>query len=55
MDMNKRPPLGLTPQFIWLEQRLQDIEEAIERRLEVRGFIPAEWITEYNELLSEVE
>lgn len=47
---NIKPPLGLTPKHIWCGRRLLDIKEAIKRYVEVNKPIPAEWITEYNEL-----
>lgn len=51
-----RPPLGLMPKFIWQEHRLEAIKEAIERHLDDgTHVIPNEWITEYNQLISDLE
>lgn len=47
-----KPSLGITPRFIWNEQRITDIKEAIERRTKAFEEIPVEWINEYNELLT---
>ena len=46
-----KPPLGLTPRFIWIEQRKQDIIDAVRRYTEANKEIPTEWINEYNEIL----
>lgn len=54
-NMGKRPPLGLMPKDIWIEQRLEDVMAAIDRRLEIKSPIPSEWIEEYNWLLTETE
>lgn len=43
------PPLGLRPQWIWVEMRIKEIEEAMERyRLKNRP-IPEEWDLELHE------
>lgn len=31
IEKSKKPPLGLTPHFIWIEQRIEDIINAIDR------------------------
>ena len=49
-DPARKPPLGLTPKYMWRLQRLQNIAEAIERYTDVNKEIPIEWIEEYNEL-----
>lgn len=46
----KKPPLGLTPQIIWYEQRIKDIEEAIDRYKKANKEIPLEWTDELLEL-----
>lgn len=51
----KRPPFGLTPKYIWCEQRVQDIQEAIKRYAEANKSIPIEWITEYNKLITDIK
>jgi hypothetical protein len=52
--MAERPPLGLTPQRIWLELRIQEIEGAFQRYIEARKAIPVAWIVEYNEHLQKL-
>lgn len=49
-DKNK-PPIGIKPRYIHDEQRLIDIQRAIERFLYACMPIPIEWIYEYNELV----
>lgn len=46
-----KPPLGLTPKYIWEAQRVQDIVEAMERYTAVNKEIPFIWIKEYNDLV----
>ena len=46
----KRPPLGLVPQFIRLEHREKEINEAIERYSNADYEIPLEWYTERTEI-----
>jgi len=45
-----KPPVGLIPQVIWYEQRIQSIEEAIERYRVVGKDIPYQWTIELLEL-----
>ena len=49
-DYSKLPPVGLQPRVLFYEDRLKDIKEAIERRLEAGYPIPVDWVIEYNEL-----
>jgi len=55
LEDHVRPPLGLIPKDIWKWQRLQAINEAIERYVNSNMEIPDEWIEEYNELIKIVE
>ena len=51
VDVTKvKPPLGIVPEVIWYEQRIQEIEEAIERFTQVGKDIPIEWTLELLEL-----
>jgi len=50
----KKPPLGLMPEKIWKEKRLQSIKAAIDRFLAAFQPVPPEWIDEYNRLNKEV-
>ncbi len=43
------PPIGLMPKKIWIEQRIVDIEAAIERYKNAFVEIPQEWIDELYE------
>lgn len=49
MDYTK-PPLGLVPRYVRTQQRLEEIKDAVSRRMERNLTIPQEWIEEYNEL-----
>jgi hypothetical protein len=51
--MCKKPPLGITPHFIWIEQRIEEIKEAINRRIEAKENIPHEWYIELAQLENE--
>lgn len=49
-----KPPLGVTPKYVWDLMRLRDLQGAIARRYEAEMPIPIEWVEEYNELVKEV-
>lgn len=51
----EKPPLGIMPRNIWLEKRLIDINEAIERYKIAKANIPNKWITEAQELEKEIQ
>lgn len=53
--MTPKPPLGLTPRLIHSAQRRVEIHNAIVRYLTAGVCIPPEWITEYNELITQKE
>jgi hypothetical protein len=58
MENNKltKPPLGLRPRFIVDELRLNEITQAINRRLETNNYIiPIEWVEEYNDLIKRIK
>jgi len=46
-----KPPLGLRPRFIALEERIREINEAIDRYREAEITIPSEWLDEKNAIL----
>lgn len=47
-DDNKKPPLGIMPKDLWIEQRKENIQYAVLERIK-KGFkIPLEWIAEWN-------
>lgn len=52
LDAMKKPPLGLKPRYIHDGERLYEIKEAIVRYMDADCPIPAEWVREYNELIS---
>lgn len=44
------PPLGLTPRFLWVEHRLDEVNRAIKRYIDA-GILPLqEWLDEKIEL-----
>ena len=47
----KKPPLGIEPHKVWIENRITDIWKAIERYISTNTKIPIEWIEEYNKLV----
>lgn len=49
--MNK-PPLGLKPRNLFLEERLSDIKRAINEYFEANQEVPTVWIKEYNDVCS---
>lgn len=42
----EKPKLGVLPKYLWLEDRANDIEDAIERRIEAKQEVPEDWIME---------
>lgn len=42
------PLLGITPRFVWLKQRVHEIDDAIYRFMKTQKEIPIEWIDERN-------
>lgn len=51
--MTKKPPLGIMPHSIWVQQRQDAISEAINRCIKENYPINIEWVEEYNKLLQE--
>lgn len=47
----RKPPLGICPKRFHDEKRLQDLAQAINRRLCEPYEIPLDWIEEYNQLV----
>lgn len=51
-DVKEKPPLGITPKYIWDKQRINDLRDAINRYC-LNGYeVPFEWIDEYNYLIN---
>lgn len=46
-----KPPLGLTPSFVYKRERINEIIEAMNRYIQAEYPIPVKWIEEYNELV----
>jgi hypothetical protein len=54
MDNNiRKVPLGVSPKYIWDEQRIQDLKGAIERYTQANLQVPIEWVDEYNTLVKQ--
>jgi len=49
-----KPPIGIKPRFIWLEQRLEDINNAILRYQSALKEIPEEWVDERLKILDDL-
>lgn len=47
------PPIGPRPRFIWIEERISELNAAIERYSEAQKPIPIEWDEEREWLLFE--
>lgn len=50
-----KPPLGLRPRLIADEERIKEIQDAINRYMTAKKLIPDEWIKEYGELIGRDE
>jgi hypothetical protein len=46
-EVTKKPPIGLRPEFIVLEHRQKEIQEAVTRYMEAGWAIPSSWTAEY--------
>ena len=46
-----KPPLGLRPRFVYEQQRIDEIEEAMVRYIGAAKEIPVEWLEERNSLI----
>lgn len=51
--MNDKPPLGLTPRYIWNTRRMADILDAMKRYSDAQKPIPACWVLELRELINQ--
>ena len=45
---NRKPPLGIIPKHLWIEQRKSELKAAIKRYFEADYPVPLEWIEELN-------
>lgn len=46
--MNGERVIGLKPEFLWREERIDTIGSAINRYIYSRNSVPQEWTDEYN-------
>jgi hypothetical protein len=54
--MSKQPPpIGIMPERIWKEQRLQELHAAIARYVESEIEVPQEWLWEAKKLHEELK
>lgn len=44
-----KPPLGIMPKSIWIELRVEALQQAIYRYTNAGLPVPPEWIEEYNQ------
>ncbi len=51
--MNK-PPLGLRPQYVYIQERINEILSAMERYTKANMCIPLKWIEELTELVNKL-
>ena len=49
-----KPPLGLKPRGIFLEERLVDVKQAINDYFDANQEVPTVWIEEYNVICAEL-
>ena len=50
-----KPPLGLRPRVVAMEDRIKEINEAIERYRQAHKDIPVEWLKEKNSITGELD
>lgn len=53
--MIDKPPIGLIPKTIWLELRIKEIVEAMNRYIDVNKPVPTTWVEEYNTIVKDLE
>lgn len=49
-----KPPIGLMPKKLWIEERYILVKHAIQRYMESNIEVPTEWMEEYNELVNQI-
>jgi len=52
-DGAESPPVGLKLRYLWIEERLNDINDAMVRYAAANQIIPTEWLEEYLQLVNE--
>ena len=53
--MYKKPEIGIVPERIWKAKRAEDLKATIIRYVSNNMITPAEWITEYNKLITDLK
>lgn len=48
------PPLGVTPKYIWEENREAELRQAIERYIKSNYLVDPAWTTEHNKLSAKI-
>lgn len=43
-----RPPIGIIPKYLWIEQRKSELMSAIDRYMKAGIKVPIEWLEELN-------
>ena len=49
-----KPPIGIKPHEVWVEERVCDLIAAINRYMEVEKEVPIVWLEEYNALIKKL-
>ena len=55
MKKSRKPPLGPTPRFVYEENRIMELQDAIYRFIKANYPIPMFIIKEYNELTNRLK
>lgn len=55
MSEEKLQPIGVLPEFIWIEQRIKDINDAIDRYKEAKLAHPIKWYIERQMLINRLK
>lgn len=50
-DVKGKPPIGIMPKYIWDKQRINNLQQAIERYMVAGYNVPFELVDEYNDLV----
>ena len=51
---SSKPPPGIKPRYLWLEERATEVKKAILRYAEAGLAVPFEWVVEWNNLQKEL-
>lgn len=53
MGKDKKPPIGVKPQWLVKEERRTELVKAIRRYMKEAHTVPTEWLEEYNQLVKD--